>query len=263
MPDLIQIGLTNLGVVAAMMFVMWLISLACRDASIVDPFWGFGFVVVTWSTVLQVESVSPRGWLLAVLASVWGLRLSGYLLKRNWGEGEDRRYTEMREHHGNSFWWVSLYLVFGLQGLVMWLVSAPLQAGVIYNTPLNWIDAAAGAVWLLGFFFESVGDYQMARFKSQPDSEGEVMNSGLWRYTRHPNYFGDFCVWWGHFLFAAAAGAWWTFYGPIIMSIFLLRVSGVTMLEKDISDRRPKYEEYKRRTNTFFPGPPKPAGSES
>lgn len=247
----------NLAVVAGMMLGMWLISLVKRDASVVDPFWGFGFVVLAWSTLFQVPQPGSRAWLLVAMVTLWGLRLSSYLLIRNWGEPEDKRYAKMREKHGERFGWVSLFTVFAVQGLIMWIVSLPVQAGVYAtNGLLGALDAVGVVVWLVGIFFESVGDLQMARFKSRPDSSGKVMDRGLWRYTRHPNYFGDFCVWWGLYLMAAASGAWWTLPSPLLMSFLLLKVSGVKLLEKDIEERRPEYQAYKRRTNAFFPGPP-------
>ena len=184
------------------------------------------------------------------MTTVWGLRLSLYLLRRNWGRGEDRRYRAMRDKHGSRFWWVSLGTVFLLQGAILWFVSLPLQAGVWPTppAPLWWLDLVGCGLWTLGFAFEVVGDWQLARFTSDPDNHGRVLDRGLWRYTRHPNYFGDFCVWWGLFLIAAAAGAWWTIPGPLLMSLLLMRVSGVPLLEKDIADAG-------RVMRTTLPGP--------
>ena len=155
------------------------------------------------------------------------------------------------------FWLVSLFKVFLLQGVLMWVISVPVTITQTATTDLFWLDYAGLAVWLVGLFFEAVGDLQLASFKARPDSKGRVMDRGLWRYTRHPNYFGDFAVWWGHYLVALAGGGWWTIFSPLVMSTLLLRVSGVAMLEKTIGVRRPEYEEYAARTNTFFPGPPR------
>jgi steroid 5-alpha reductase family enzyme len=240
------------------MSLLWLLSVARRDASIVDPFWGTGFVLVAWMAWGMNAPVPWRVTLLAVLTTIWGLRLSGYLLWRNWGEGEDRRYAAMRRHHGARFWWVSLGTVFLLQGVILWFVSLPLQAAAASktSTALSWLDAIGIVVWLIGFTFESVGDWQLARFRADPANAGRVMDRGLWRYTRHPNYFGDFCVWWGLYLISASGGGAWTIGSPCVMSFFLLRVSGVKLLERDIADRRPEYAAYKSRTNAFFPGPP-------
>lgn len=246
-------------VVAAMTFV-WLLSLVRRDASIVDPFWGTGFVVVAWFTLASLPHAQDvsRSWLLAVLTTVWGMRLSLYLFWRNWRHGEDRRYRSMREHHGARFWWISLLTVFLLQGVILWIVSIPVQVAMTaaITKSLGWLDLGGAALWSFGLFFEAVGDFQMARFQSDPKNAGRVMDRGLWRLTRHPNYFGDFCVWWGLYLIAASGGATWTIFSPLLMSFLLLKVSGVTLLEKTIIDRRPEYAAYQARTNSFFPWPP-------
>lgn len=260
MTPLTTMSLNSLIVVLAILTVLWLVSLARRDASIIDPFWGTGFVLVTWFTLgsAKPERIAERSWLLTVLTTIWGLRLSLYLLWRNWGHGEDRRYRAMREHHGSRFWWVSLLTVFWLQGLILWIVSMPIQAAMVSATakPLGWLDLIGVGLWSIGLFFESVGDFQMARFQANPENAGQVMDRGLWRLTRHPNYFGDFCVWWGLFLVAASSGAAWTIFSPLLMSFLLLKVSGVTLLEKTITDRRPDYAAYQARTSSFFPWPP-------
>ena len=252
--------LNSLLLVIATMTCLWLLSLACRDASIVDPFWGTGFIVVAWFTLTSMpsEKAVTRSWILAALTTIWGLRLSLYLLWRNWGHGEDRRYRAMRDHHGPGFWWVSLLTVFLLQGVILWIVSMPIQVAIIKaaTKPLGWLDLAGVALWSLGLFFEVVGDYQMARFQADPQNAGRVMDCGLWRLTRHPNYFGDFCVWWGLHLIASAGGAAWTIFSPLLMSFLLLKVSGVTLLEKSITDRRPDYADYQARTSSFLPWPP-------
>jgi steroid 5-alpha reductase family enzyme len=147
--------------------------------------------------------------------------------------------------------------VFGLQGLLAWIIAAPLFPAITSSIALGPLDVAAAILWLVGFVFEAVGDYQLARFKADPTNSGKIMNKGLWRFTRHPNYFGDFCVWWGFYLFAVSAGAWWTVFAPLLMSALLLKVSGVAMLERTITERRPEYAEYIGQTNAFFPGPVK------
>jgi steroid 5-alpha reductase family enzyme len=243
-------------VILVLMVLTWLISVLLRDASIVDMIWGLGFVLVAWATYLITESPGPRSLLVTLLVSVWGLRLSGYLVWRNLGKDEDKRYQKMRAESPESFWWVSLFKVFLLQGALMLVISFPVIAVQTSGSGLFWLDYLAIAVWGAGLVFESVGDYQLARFKARPGSEDKVMDSGLWRYTRHPNYFGDFCVWWGHYLVALAAGAWWTVFSPLVMSFLLMRFSGVSLLEKTITSRRPGYADYVARTNTFFPGPP-------
>ena len=193
--------------------------------------------MVAWTSFYSANSFSSGGRydviLLPILTTVWGSRLSLYLLWRNHRKPEDFRYRAMRKKWGNSFPLVSLLSVFGVQGLVMWVVSLPLQAGVVgafRSVPLFWIGVVLFAVGLL---FESVGDWQLARFKLDETNSNRVLDTGLWRYTRHPNYFGDFVVWWGLFLISVAqSGVWWTVVGPVVMSIFLMKISGVTLLEK-------------------------------
>ena len=255
--SLFNLLLLNLALIAGIMLALWLVSLPLRNASIVDVFWGIGFVVIVWVTAFAAESTSARGLLTAVLTSIWGLRLAGYLAWRNLGKGEDYRYRAMRERSGNRFPLMSLLVVFWLQGLIMWLVALPIQTAPFGAAPLAWIDLIGVIVWAIGWLFESVGDLQLARFKANPDNRGKVMDRGLWRYTRHPNYFGDFLVWWGLYLIAAAGGAWWTIFSPILRSFLLIRVSGVKLLEHSLKSKRPGYADYVQRTSPFFPWPPR------
>jgi steroid 5-alpha reductase family enzyme len=248
-------------VVLALLTLTWAVSLPLRDASIVDIIWGLAFVAIAWAAFLAApdDAVAARQWLLAVLVTVWGVRLAGYLAWRNLGKGEDRRYTAMRTKRANFALW-SLGGVFLLQAALAWVVSLPVQLGMAADgpdrlSPLTWVGVA---LWAVGFGFETVGDLQLARFKADPANGGAVMDRGLWRYTRHPNYFGDFCVWWGLFLVAAETGvALLGVVGPLLMSILLTRVSGRDLLERSIGKRRPGYAEYVARTNGFFPGPPR------
>lgn len=244
--------------VVVLMIVVWVISVARTDVSLVDIAWGFGFVVVAWVAFWIVGDPGPRRWLLVTLTSIWGLRLSIYLAWRNLGGGEDYRYQAMRRKDPDAFWWKSLFRVFGVQALLMWIVSLPIQMGQVPGAgPLGFADWLGGAVWVIGIIFETTGDLQLAIFKSNPANQGRVMDRGLWRYTRHPNYFGDFMVWWGLYLIALSGGQWWTVVGPLVMSVLLMRVSGVGLLEKTITKRRPGYEQYMEQTNAFFPGPPR------
>jgi steroid 5-alpha reductase family enzyme len=249
--------------ILVLMLVTWGISLAIKNASIVDIVWGFGFVVVAWTVRLTAgdELDAARGWLLVALVTIWGLRLAGYLAWRNLGHGEDYRYRAMRKHHGPRFPIISLYTVFGLQGVLMWIVSLPVQIGQTDDSPDIGVIALVGVVvWLVGMFFEVVGDAQLARFKSDPANAGKVMDRGLWKYTRHPNYFGDCCVWWGIALVAAETGTGAIgLIGAVVMTVLLRRVSGVTFLEKTIVKRRAGYQEYIERTSPFIPRPPKRA----
>jgi steroid 5-alpha reductase family enzyme len=245
--------------VAACMGGLWLASLALRNASIVDVFWGLGFALIAAVGLAHAGSdAAPRQWLVAAVVGVWGLRLAGYLGWRNAGRGEDPRYAAMRRHWGARFSWVSLFTVFGLQGVLMWIVSLPVQVVMrAPGGPLGALDALGVAVCAIGIGFEAIGDWQLARFKADPANAGRVMDRGLWRYTRHPN-FGDACVWWG--LFAIAVGTPlgpWSIVGPALMTFLLLRVSGVALLERSIGRRRPEYARYAERTSAFFPRPPR------
>jgi steroid 5-alpha reductase family enzyme len=244
-----------LAVILGLMVILWLVSLALKNSSIVDIFWGTGFVIANWVYfALTPEGFGPRKWLIAILVTVWGLRLSLYILWRNWGKPEDFRYRKWRDEAGSSWWWRSFIRVFLLQGVLLWIISVALlaaQRGAAQAT-LTFFDLLGIAVWLVGFFFEAAGDLQLARFKANPANKGKVLDSGVWRYTRHPNYFGDAAQWWGFFLIAASAGGWWAFYSPLIMTFFLLRVSGVALLEKTL-ETRPGYKEYIERTSAFVP----------
>lgn len=257
MPDLLRLALLGLGVVAGASTLLWAVSLRLRDASIVDPFWGPGFFLVTGTWVAASGADSPRGWLVLCLVGLWAARLGGHLLRRNRREGEDPRYAAWRAEHGDSFWWVSLFKVFWLQAGILWVVALPLLLAAAGDAPLGLWDAAGVTVFLVGFLFEAVADAQLRRFRRDPANRGRVLDSGLWRYSRHPNYFGDAVLWWGLYLPAVAAGGWWTVFSPVAMTFLLLKVSGVTLLEKDIEDRRPGYAEYVRRTSAFIPLPPR------
>ena len=247
-------------VILAVMTILWVISLLIKDSSIVDIFWGSGFVVLAWFAYFAADGYQPRQLLLASIVTLWGLRLTGYIGWRNIGKGEDFRYQKWREEAGQSWWWKSYFRVYVLQGVVMWIVASPLLAANFYdNNHLNLLDFVGVFLWGTGLFFEAVGDFQLARFKANPANKGKVMDKGLWRYTRHPNYFGDAVVWWGFGLIALAAGGFWTIYSPIIMTFLLMKVSGAALLEKTLAVSKPKYADYIERTNAFFPGFPKKA----
>ena len=245
--------------IGALMLAMWLLSLVLKNASIVDVGWGVGFAVVAWSVHARVNGNENRQQLLIAMTTIWGLRLATHLFIRNHGKGEDYRYRAMRKRWGPRFPVISLATVFALQGVLMWIVSLPIQLGQVRPTPEVGILAWLGlAVWLVGLFFEVVGDAQLARFKRVPANAGKVMDQGLWRYTRHPNYFGDACVWWGIALVAAETTAGrWGLIGAATMTLLLRRVSGVTLLEKSLVKRRAGYEQYIASTSPFVPRPPK------
>jgi steroid 5-alpha reductase family enzyme len=258
--DALPLPLLTLGVVFATMVAVWALSLALRNASIADIYWGLGFAVVAWVGWWTGTGGDPgRRLLSTTLVTLWGARLGGYLLWRSWGAEEDPRYQAMRRHHGARFPLVSLATVFGLQGALMWAVSFPVQ--VVHmgsGPPLGTIDALGAGLVAFGLFFESVGDAQLARFRADPANAGRVMDCGLWRYTRHPNYFGDCCVWWGLFVIALpTTWGWLTVASPLLMSFLLLRVSGVALLERSIRRRRPDYAAYSERTSAFLPRPPR------
>lgn len=244
--------------VAVLMLLVWATSLVVEDVSIVDPAWGPAFVVVALVAALAGSGDRARRWLLVGMLGAWGLRLGLYLVRRKLAEpGEDRRYARMRKQHSNFALW-SLGWIFGLQGLLVLIVSLPVQVAARRPDALSLWILPGLLVYAVGIVFEATGDEQLRRFKSDPANKGQVMDRGLWRYTRHPNYFGDACVWWGVWLVVLqAGGSWWTAIGPAVMTVLLVRVSGAALLEQDIGKRRPGYAEYIRRTSSFLPRPPR------
>ncbi len=215
--------------IAVLMIGTWVVSVRLKNASIVDIVWGAGFVLVAWVSYALGDGVASRKMLLAWMVTLWGGRLAVYLFIRNHGKGEDPRYVAMRKRRGDEFAVQSLWLVFGLQGVLMWIVSLPVQVGSVADQPasLGPVEIVGVILYTVGIYFESTGDFQLSQFKADPANAGQVMDQGLWRYTRHPNYFGDFCVWWGIWIVAAATGVGiYAVVGPIVMTFFLLRVSG-------------------------------------
>lgn len=250
---------TTLTAALAYMICLWPVSLIKKDASIADIFWGLGFVMIAWLGFLLTEGYVVRKALIVCLTSIWGLRLFFHILSRNRGKGEDPRYRAMRGNRGKKFWWISLFTVFILQGFLMWVVSLPVQIGQLASVPakVTWLDGLGTFMWLVGFTFEAVGDWQLAQFLRDPANKGSVMDRGLWAYTRHPNYFGESLIWWG--LYVITLSAPWTFWGivgPATITFLLLKVSGVPMLEKDLREQ-PAYRAYMERTSAFFPWLPK------
>ena len=205
----------------------------------------------------MAENFSHANLLLLTLLTLWALRLSVFLAVRNWGEDEDRRYQEIRANNEPGFNLKSIYIIFGLQAGLAWVISLPLLLAISVNTEIGYLELAGAVIWIIGFFFEATADQQLYRFKSNPHNKGKVLDTGLWAYSRHPNYFGEFLIWWGYFMFALSAGAWWTVFSPILMTILLLKVSGVSLMEKGITERRSQYREYIESTNAFFPGKPR------
>ena len=255
----LSVYLTGLAVIIGFMIILWLVSLALKNASIVDIFWGAGFVLSAWLFFgFTPDGFLPRKLLLVILVTIWGLRLSTHIFLRNKGKPEDFRYQKWREENGSIWWWKSFFQVFLLQGLLLWIVSMPLLAAQFFGKVdhLTVLDFIGAAVWLIGFFFESVGDFQLTRFIKNPQNRGKVLSSGVWRYTRHPNYFGDAAQWWGFYLLALVAGGWWAIVSPVIMTYLLTRVSGVSLLEKSL-DAKPGYRQYVESTSAFIPWFPK------
>ncbi len=250
--------LAALGGAFALAFLVWILSVVRRDVSIVDVAWSLLIVLCAAIYWFLIPSHGQRAGLVMALAGLWAVRLALHIGIRSWGEPEDRRYREIRARNEPNFQWKSLYLVFFLQAVLAWIVSFSLIGALAGDRSLNWLDYVGALIVLIGVGTESIADWQLSRFQARGDSAGHVMDEGLWRYTRHPNYFGEFIAWWGFYLISLAAGSfWWSILSPLLMSVLLLRVSGVTLLEKDISSRRPGYADYVQRTNAFFPGLPR------
>ncbi|MDQ3760033.1 MAG: DUF1295 domain-containing protein [Actinomycetota bacterium] len=253
------VQLSALAAALAVMLSAWAVSVALRDAGVADIAWGLAFIGIALIAGVVGDGDGDRSLLIELLVIAWGARLAAHITERH--DGEDRRYAAMREKHGN-FALRSLWSVFGTQALIAFVISLPIQVAATDPTPaslgpLAWIGAAVAA---FGILFEAVADAQLRAFTKDPANKGEVMDRGLWRYSRHPNYFGEVCVWWGIWLVALETGsAWWTAIGPAVLTFLLLRVSGIALTEKTISSRRPGYAEYVRRTSAFVPLPPKRA----
>jgi steroid 5-alpha reductase family enzyme len=255
-----QIWTEALLLIIILMSVLWIISVILKNVSIVDLFWGPGFVASIVFYFLMTDGFYIRKVILLTMVAVWGFRLFGYLAWRNIGKGEDFRYREFRKKYGEkNYWWISYFQTFLLQGLLMWLISAPLLGAQYYgqDNSLNFLDFAGIAFWLIGFSFEAGGDYQLARFKADPANKGKVLDKGFWRYTRHPNYFGDSSVWWGYALICLAAGSYFPILGSVLMTAMIIKVSGVVLLEKILKEQKPQYREYTEKTSAFLPWFPK------
>ena len=239
---------------------VWVASLVRRDASLADICWGPGFALLAWSYAGGLSALRGRPLLLATLITLWAARLAVHIARRHRGHGEDPRYAAMRAAHGPAFWWRSLFVVFWLQAVLLWFIALPVlvvaeDAGAMRLTAT---DVAGVLVFVAGFACEAVADWQLTRFKTNPANRGQVLETGLWRYSRHPNYFGDALLWWGLFLVACASPrGWMTVASPALMTFLLLRVSGVTLLERGLASSKPGYADYVRRTSAFVPWRPK------
>lgn len=257
--------LINAAILVGITLMLWLVSVKIADVSFIDSFWGAGMALLALASWLQLEDRGALAHLFLGMTAAWGLRLGIYLFRRWRVEGEDKRYARMLKNarEEGRFATTALTKIWLGQAVLLFLVSSPAQAGILAaggEDRLTALGIVGAALYLVGIFFEWVGDWQLARFKADPANKGMVMNGGLWRYTRHPNYFGDACVWWGIWMVAAGSSwevALWTMAGPIFLAFTLVKWSGAALLEKGMKHSRPGYEEYKRRTSAFVPMPPK------
>lgn len=256
--DISQIVMISAGVIAVHMTLYYLMAMWLRDASVIDIGWGLGFVLVAWVQYLANESPDFGHTLLTLLVTAWGLRLATHLYLRKRGKGEDWRYVKMRQKWGKGYWWKSFFAIFMLQGLIMFIISSPVTiAAMNPEFTVGVIGFIGFLAWMKGFFFESVGDFQLSQFLANPNNRGQIMQSGLWKLTRHPNYFGEITIWWGVFLIVMQLD-----YGllaivsPLMITYLLLKVSGITLLEKKY-DNDPEFQDYKRRTSALIPWMPK------
>jgi len=251
--------LTSLLLIVSFVTFVWVLSVLLKDMSIVDIAWGLGFTIVAVFQITRLEDMDIRQFLVMYLIAIWGVRLAVFLAIRNLGKGvEDPRYQAFRADWGAGTWWISYFKVFLLQGVLMLIISGPVHA-VIHSTSYNlgWIEITGAVLWLIGFLIESTADWQLYRFKRNPKNKGLVMDKGLWGWSRHPNYFGETLIWWGIFLVTCNTTHWYlSLLGAALITFLLLKVSGVTMLEARY-DGNDKYADYKRRTSSFIPMPPK------
>lgn len=234
----------------------WVISVIKNNVTLVDSMWSLFFLLASL-VYSYFTPDSPREKLIIVMVTLWALRLCIYLSWRNWHPHEDSRYALIRKNNEPNFWVKSLYIIFGFQAVLAWIISLPLLAAIHSTKALNWLDYLGFSFWFFGFLFTTIADIQLSVFKADPFNQGKVLDTGLWRYSRHPNYFGEACVWWGYFIIALTAGGWWSVISPLIMTFLLLKVSGVNLLESTIIDRRPAYAAYIKQTSAFIPMPPK------
>ena len=243
----------------AMMTALWPISVWLKDVSIVDILWAPAFAVITWVNATITPIHDARAWIVLALVSIWALRLGSHVFQR-WLrlKHEDYRYAAIRKRHGPNFPLTSLFWIFWLQALLLWVISWPLQAIFAHTMPLGWLDCVGIALAMSGIVIEAVSDVQLTKFRANPQNYQHVLEAGLWAWSRHPNYFGDFIMWWGYLILSlASGGAWWLVFSPIVMSALLIHYSGVGLMEDTIKDRRPGYVEYVRRTSSFILWPPR------
>ena len=254
--------LSNFALIIGAVLLLWLVAIRIRDVSFIDAFWAFGMVMVAVSSYVQAGGDPLRKLLLTGLCTLWGMRLATHLFTRWRAHGEDPRYKKILGHAMETKGWswpvAALIMVFAMQGPMLFVVCLPVQLGQISTVPVGLLGWFGAAIALTGIVFETVGDAQLERFRADPAMAGKVLDTGLWRFTRHPNYFGDACTWWGLYIIAAEASpGWWALPGPLLITWLLTRLSGVPMLERGLRKTRPGYAEYVARTSGFFPLPPK------
>ncbi|NTW58018.1 MAG: DUF1295 domain-containing protein [Nitrospirae bacterium] len=240
------------------MLLWFIVSLLLRRNDVADVAWGGGFIVAAVAALVSWGAATHRAVIVVALVIIWGARLALHIGLRNLGKGEDARYRKWREEWGKYATLRSFFQIYILQGVLLLVISLPvIRAITAPESPLTFLDLLGGAVWLIGFLFETVGDWQLLRYKKDRANKGKVITTGLWRYSRHPNYFGEVTLWWGMYLIALATpGGWMTIIGPVIITGLILGVSGIPMLEKKYEGNA-EFDEYKRRTSAFFPLPPK------
>ncbi|MBT8075500.1 MAG: DUF1295 domain-containing protein [Gammaproteobacteria bacterium] len=243
--------------VLALAIAFWIVSLVRNDVSIVDSLWSLMFLLMLGVYMALADVGGPRAWAVLLMVAVWAVRLSAFITIRNHGQPEDHRYQTIRANNEPNFGFKSLYIVFGLQAVLAGVIAIPLLVVASGTAPVGWLDYAGVALWTVGMYFEVVGDNQLKRFRGDESNRGKVLDTGLWALTRHPNYFGEFTLWWGYYCLALSAGGWWTIFAPLLVTMLLLKVSGVSLLESNIKERRPAYADYIKNTNAFFPGLPK------
>lgn len=257
-----QIYFTGLMAIGLFALLGWVLSLVRNNVTHVDSMWSLFLGMAAYTYALFFYNLTPRTVLVLILVTIWAVRLCAYLTWRNWNPHEDHRYAAIRKNNEPHFWLKSIYIVFGLQAVLAWLISMPLFGAIASSASaellsLTFIDYLGAAIAAFGIIWQTTADWQLAAFKAKPENKGQVLDTGVWRYSRHPNYFGECCIWWGLYLIACAGGAWWSVLSPILMTLLLLKVSGVALLEKDIGERRPAYANYIKNTNAFIPGLPK------
>ncbi len=243
--------------ILAFAIAFWIVSLVRNDVSIVDSLWSLMFLLMLGVYMALADVGGPRAWAVLLMVAVWAIRLSAFITIRNHGQPEDHRYQTIRANNEPNFGFKSLYIVFGLQAVLAGVIAIPLLVAASGTAPVGWLDYAGVALWTIGMYFEVVGDNQLKRFRADESNRGKVLDTGLWALTRHPNYFGEFTLWWGYYCLALSAGGWWTIFAPLLVTMLLLKVSGVSLLESSIKERRPAYADYIKNTNAFFPGLPK------